>query len=65
VAEAKRCLALPQWSWLQGRAVWALDANGLVSRPGPRIVDGIEAMARIFNPSLFTAIDGRHAERVR
>lgn len=65
VAEAKRCLALPQWAWLQGRAVWALDANGLVSRPGPRIVDGIETMARIFNPSLFTAIDGRHAERVR
>jgi iron complex transport system substrate-binding protein len=45
--------------------VWALDATGLVSRPGPRIVDGIEAMARIFNPSLFTAIDGRHAVRVR
>ena len=43
----------------------ALDANGLVSRPGPRIVDGIEAMARIFNPLLFTAIDARHAERVR
>lgn len=65
VAEAKRCLALPQWSWLSGRQVWALDANGLVSRPGPRIVDGIEAMARIFNPGLFTAIDARHAERVR
>jgi iron complex transport system substrate-binding protein len=65
VAEANRCLALPQWSWLDGRQVWALDATGLVSRPGPRIVDGIEAMARIFNPSLFTAIDGRHAVRVR
>ena len=65
VAEAKRCLALPEWSWLAGRQVWALDANGLVSRPGPRIVDGIEAMARIFNPLLFTAIDARHAERVR
>ncbi len=65
VAEAKRCMALPQWSWLAGRQVWALDANGLVSRPGPRIVDGIEAMARIFNPLLFTAIDTRHAARVR
>jgi len=28
-----------------GRRIYALDANGLVSRPGPRIVDGIEAMA--------------------
>jgi len=65
VAEAKRCMALPQWSWLAGRQVWALDANGLVSRPGPRIVDGIEAMARIFNPLLFTAIDARHGVRVR
>ena len=65
VAEAKRCLALPQWSWLAGRQVWALDANGLVSRPGPRIVDGIETMARILNPLLFTAIDARHGERVR
>lgn len=65
VAEAKRCLTLPEWSWLAGRQVWALDANGLVSRPGPRLVDGIEAMARIFNPLLFTAIDGRHGERVR
>lgn len=64
VAEAKRCLALPQWSWLKGRQVWALDANGLVSRPGPRIVDGIEAMARIFNPGLFTEIDPKHAVRV-
>ena len=64
VAEAKRCLALPQWSWLAGRQVWALDANGLVSRPGPRIVDGIEAMARVFNPGLFTGIDGRHTIRV-
>jgi iron complex transport system substrate-binding protein len=37
----------------------------LVSRAGPRIVDGIEAMARIFHPTLFTAIDPHHAVRVR
>jgi len=65
VAEAERCLSLPQWSWLATRQLWALDANGLVSRPGPRIVDGIEAMARIFHPTLFTAIDPQHAVRVR
>ncbi len=65
VAEAERCLSLPQWSWLANRQLWALDANGLVSRPGPRIVDGIEAMARIFHPTLFTAIDPQHAVRVR
>ncbi len=56
--------ALAQWPWLRGRQVWAMDANGLVSRPGPRVVDGVEAMARIFFPSGFTPIDHLHAVRV-
>jgi iron complex transport system substrate-binding protein len=64
VAEARRMLADSTWSWLKGRQVWALDACGLVSRPGPRVVDGIEAMARIMNPSLFNAVDSHHAVRV-
>jgi len=63
-AEARRLLTLPEWEWLRGRQVWALDANGLVSRPGPRVVDGIETIARILNPMLFSALDKRHAERV-
>ncbi|HEY0928906.1 MAG TPA: ABC transporter substrate-binding protein [Gemmatimonas sp.] len=62
--EARACLAQPEWSWLSGRAVWAMDANGLTTRPGPRVVDGIETMARIFNPSLFSPIDRRHAVRI-
>ncbi|MEO7363466.1 MAG: hypothetical protein ABI120_24240, partial [Gemmatimonadaceae bacterium] len=62
--EAKRLLTHPDWSWLGGRQVWALDATGLVSRPGPRVVEGVEAMARIFNPTLFSAIDPMHAERI-
>ncbi len=33
--------------------VWAIDADGLVVRPGPRLVDGIEALATIFHPDLF------------
>lgn len=66
-AEAKRCLALPAWQWIvdRGVQVWALDANGLTSRPGPRVVDGIEAMASIFAPSLFSEIEPWHAVRVR
>lgn len=64
-AEARRCLALPEWAWVGDRAVWALDANGLTSRPGPRVVDGIEAMACMFNPACFPTIDARHAVRVR
>lgn len=33
--------------------VWAIDADGLVVRPGPRLVDGIEALASIFHPDHF------------
>lgn len=33
-----------------GPAVWAIDADGLVVRPGPRLVDGVEALAAILHP---------------
>ena len=29
--------------------VWAIDANGLVVRPGPRLVDGIETLAALLH----------------
>lgn len=64
-AEAQRCLADPSWDWVGNRPVWALDANALTSRPGPRIVDGIEAIARIGNPDLFSPLDPTHARRIR
>lgn len=35
---------------LPGPAVWAIDANGLVVRPGPRLVAGVEAIASILHP---------------
>jgi len=35
---------------LPGLPVWAIDADGLVVRPGPRLVDGVEALASIFHP---------------
>ncbi|WP_344648725.1 ABC transporter substrate-binding protein [Cryptosporangium japonicum] len=31
-------------------AVWAIDADGLIVRPGPRLVDGVEAIAAILHP---------------
>ena len=63
-AEVRSLLHSEDWAWLAGRQLWALDANGLVSRPGPRVVEGIETMARIFNPTLFTAVNPGHATRV-
>jgi iron complex transport system substrate-binding protein len=35
--------------------VWAIDGDGLVGRPGPRLVDGVEALASILHPSVVAA----------
>jgi iron complex transport system substrate-binding protein len=35
--------------------VWAIDADGIVVRPGPRLVDGVEAMASILHPDAVPA----------
>jgi iron complex transport system substrate-binding protein len=35
---------------MPGLPVWAIDADGLVVRPGPRLVDGVEAIAAILHP---------------
>ena len=33
-----------------GVPVWAVDADGHFARPGPRLVDGVEALAGILHP---------------
>ncbi|RYB95149.1 cobalamin-binding protein [Nocardioides oleivorans] len=33
-----------------GTPVWAVDADGLFARPGPRLVEGIEVLAGILHP---------------
>ncbi len=65
VAEGERLLAQPEWAWAADRRVFAVDANAFASRPGPRLVDGIEVFARLFNPSLFTPVDPVHAQALR
>ena len=35
-----------------GATVWALDGDGLIVRPGPRLVDGVETIAAILHPSV-------------
>ncbi|MFC5380514.1 ABC transporter substrate-binding protein [Aquipuribacter nitratireducens] len=46
-------------------AVWALDADGLVVRPGPRLVDGVEALAGVLHPDVVGAPDPGAARRLR
>jgi iron complex transport system substrate-binding protein len=51
--EAREVFAGDAWSWAAGRPAWAIDANALASRPGPRVVDGVETIAALLHPSLF------------
>jgi iron complex transport system substrate-binding protein len=57
VEEAGRVLPrLPGWgdspAVREGR-VWAVDANSHFSRPAPRLVEGVEILARILHPEAF------------
>lgn len=35
---------------LPGREVWAIDGDAVIVRPGPRLVDGVEALAALLHP---------------
>jgi iron complex transport system substrate-binding protein len=41
--------------------VWAIDADGIVVRPGPRLVDGVEALASLLHPDAVPARPGTTA----
>lgn len=65
--EARRVTLFPGWEDLpavKSGAVWAVDASSYYSRPGPRLVDGMELMARILHPELCGAPDPHRARRV-
>jgi iron complex transport system substrate-binding protein len=49
---------------VKDREVWATDATSYFSRPGPRVVDGVEILARILHPEIFGAPDEAQAVRV-
>jgi iron complex transport system substrate-binding protein len=44
--------------------VWATDATSYFSRPGPRVVDGVEILARILHPEVFGPPEESQAVRV-
>lgn len=49
----------------EGVPVWAVDANASFARPGPRLVDGVEALAAILHPDGVGAPDAEYAARIR
>ena len=44
--------------------VWALDATSYFSRPAPRVVDGVEILAKIFHEEIFGSPTADEAIRV-
>jgi len=55
-AELARLSARPGWGDLpavRAGRVYAVDAHQYFSRPGPRLVEGLEALARILHPEAF------------
>lgn len=47
-----------------GIPVWAIDADGIVVRPGPRLVDGVEALAAILHPDPALPVPADRIRRV-
>jgi iron complex transport system substrate-binding protein len=58
-------LALPaEWSAIpavRNNRVYAIEANSYVSRPGPRLVTGVAALAKLFHPDVEIHLDTNHA----
>jgi iron complex transport system substrate-binding protein len=55
-AQAKELLQQPGWSDLpavRNNRVFAVDANAYFTRPGPRVVDGVELLAHLIHPEMF------------
>jgi iron complex transport system substrate-binding protein len=49
---------------LPGVPVWAIDADGLVVRPGPRLLEGVEALAAILHPGPTVAAPAGSIRRI-
>ncbi len=56
--EDSRAQALEHWGQIEGlgaNRVYAVDAASTFSRPGPRLVDGVELLGHLFHPDLIDA----------
>lgn len=55
--QARQLLGQPGWSELPAvreNRVFAVNANAYFARPGPRVVDGVELLAHLVHPELFS-----------
>ncbi|HEY2351711.1 MAG TPA: cobalamin-binding protein [Candidatus Acidoferrum sp.] len=63
--EEYRAMTFPaEWAEIpavkNGR-VFAFEANAYASRPGPRLITGVEALAKIFHPEIVVSEESAHA----
>ena len=49
---------------VQNGRVYAVDANAYFARPGPRVVEGAELLARLIHPELFEVVPTTDFQRV-
>ena len=63
VAEAPTLLERPELDDVP--EVWALDGSAYFSRPGPRVVDGVELLAGVLHPGRGAPPHPQRATRVR
>ena len=49
---------------LPGVPVWAIDADGIIVRPGPRLVTGVEALAALLHPGVAAPAPPGSVQRV-
>jgi iron complex transport system substrate-binding protein len=60
VSDSKLLLQYPhldQTPAFQNAQIYAVDANAYFARPGPRVVSGIEILAKIFHPEIFEDLE--------
>jgi iron complex transport system substrate-binding protein len=63
VAEGRSLVAHPALA--PADELWAVAGDAYFSRPGPRVVDGVELVARILHPEVAGGPDARDAVRLR
>ena len=49
---------------VRANQVWAVDATSYFSRPGPRVVDGVEILSKVLHPDVFGSPTNDEAIRV-
>src|SRR5215203_2048865 len=49
---------------VRNNRVYAVDANSYFARPGPRVVEGAELLARLIHPDLFDQTDSSASQQV-